>query len=394
LPFDFFLFAFLNKRGDSSCHLVPARRRFLIRPPFMGSGTLSITAWLFGPGPRDPGRLWPRWLWLRALGLIFLSAFYSLAFQIRGLIGRDGILPAADYLGAVGERFGALRFWYTPTLLWLGSGPATLRALWIVGLAASILLILNLWPRASIAVCLVAYLSFVSTAQDFSEYQSDGMLLAAGFLSLFLAPPGLRPRLGHEHPPSRASLFMLQWLWLSIYFESGVVKILSHDPEWRHLTALDQYYQNGPLPNWIGWYAQQLPHGFQATVTLATLIMELGIVWLGSLQRRLRLLCFFLVTPFQIGIILTANLAFLNHLALALGILLLDDRFLRGAARWLRGQLGFSLPAETADAPQMASLQPTARPLGAGAALQVPLDGFSPRAGAGSPGGVSHLDLL
>ena len=39
--------------------------------------------------------LWPRWLFLRGLGLIFLSAFYSLAFQIHGLIGASGILPAA-----------------------------------------------------------------------------------------------------------------------------------------------------------------------------------------------------------------------------------------------------------------------------------------------------------
>ena len=45
--------------------------------------------------------LWPRWIWLRALGLIFLSAFYSLAFQITGLIGPRGILPAGEYL-AVG----------------------------------------------------------------------------------------------------------------------------------------------------------------------------------------------------------------------------------------------------------------------------------------------------
>ncbi len=55
---------------------------------------------------------------------------------------------------------------------------------------------LNLWPRAAIAVCLAAFLSFISAAQDFSSYQSDGMLLEAGFLSLFFAPRGLRPGLG------------------------------------------------------------------------------------------------------------------------------------------------------------------------------------------------------
>ncbi len=39
---------------------------------------------------------WPRWIFLRALGAIFFSAFYSLWFQIHGLIGPNGISPAAS----------------------------------------------------------------------------------------------------------------------------------------------------------------------------------------------------------------------------------------------------------------------------------------------------------
>jgi len=46
------------------------------------------------------------------------------------------------------------------------------------------------------------------------------------------------------------------------------------------------------------------------------------------LQRRWRIVCFFIVTPWELGIILTANYTFLNYLVLALGVLLLDDRFL------------------------------------------------------------------
>jgi hypothetical protein len=42
-----------------------------------------------------------RWLFLRALGLIYFSAFFALLFQVRGLIGSQGILPAADYLQTV-----------------------------------------------------------------------------------------------------------------------------------------------------------------------------------------------------------------------------------------------------------------------------------------------------
>jgi len=298
----------------------------------MLSGPVSIARRCFGPGPsKGCGHLWPRWLFLRALGLIFFSAFYSFLFQIRGLIGPEGILPAREYLDAVGQSLGARAFWYVPTLLWLGSGNRSLLLLCWVGLIASLLLLLNLWPRGMTAICVAAYLSFVAAAQDFSSYQSDGMLLAAAFLCIVFAPPGLRPGLGEDHPPSWASLFLLQWLWFQIYFESGFVKMASGDQDWRHLTALDHYYENGPLPDWIGWYVQQLPHWFHAGAAAYTLVCELFLVWMVFLPRRFRILCFFIVTPFQISIILTANLAFLNYLVLCLGILLLDDRFLRAA---------------------------------------------------------------
>ena len=137
---------------------------------------------------------------------------------------------------------------------------------------ASLLALFNIWPRVSLAACLILFLSFVSVAQDFSGYQSDGMLLEAGFLALFFAPPGLRPGLGSEHPPSRASLLLLQWEWFRIYFESGLVKLLSGDTEWRHLTAMDEYYQNGPLPTWIGYYANHAPEWCSHVSAAATLV--------------------------------------------------------------------------------------------------------------------------
>jgi len=176
----------------------------------------------------------------------------------------------------------------------------------------------------------LCFLSFVSAAQDFSGYQSDGMLLEAGVISFFFAPPGLRPGLGGSFAPVRASLFLLQWEWFRIYFQSGVVKLLSGDPEWRNFTAMDEYYQNGPLPTWIGWYVQHLPHRFHAATVYATLALELGLVWMLFLPRRWRIVCFFIVTPWEIGVILTANYTFLNYLVLALGLLLLDDRFVLG----------------------------------------------------------------
>ena len=203
-----------------------------------------------------------------------------------------------------------------------------LIALCWAGMASAVLLVFNLWPRGMLVICFICFLSFVSAAGEFSGYQSDGMLLEAGFLALFFVPAGFRPGWGEVRPPVRASLFLLQWEWFRIYFESGVAKIASGDPEWRRFTAMDEYYQNGPLPTWIGWYVQHLPHWFHAATAFGTLALELALIWLAFLPRPFRIALFFIVTPWQIGIILTANYTFLNYLVLVLGILLLDDRFL------------------------------------------------------------------
>ena len=303
----------------------------------MGWSPLPAFRWLFAPMEQEPQRLLVRWLFIRSLGGIYFSAFFSLAFQIRALMGPEGILPAGSYLTAVAHTLGHWQgVWYAPTLLWFSSGSGMLNGVCWTGMIASVLLFLNLWPRGMLAICFLCFLSFVSAAQDFSSYQSDGMLLESGFISLFFAAPGLRPGLGQAHPSSRASHFLLQWEWFRIYFESGMAKILSGDPEWRNFTAMDEYYQNGPLPTWIGWYMQHLPHWFHAATVYATLAMELGVVWMFLLPRRWRIVCFFIVTPWEIGVIMTANYTFLNYLVLALGVLLLDDRFLQKvvSARW------------------------------------------------------------
>jgi hypothetical protein len=323
---------------------------------------------LFGPDTTRPGYVAARWLFLRALGLIFFSAFYSLLFQIRGLIGPRGLLPAQPYLAEVARVFGSGRFWYAPSVLWWSSSDRMLLALCLAGLAASLLLALNIFPRGMLVVCLVAFLSFITAAQDFSSYQSDGMLLEAGFISLFFAPEGWRSGWGAADPPSRASRYLLLWLWFRIYFESGVVKILSHDPEWRNFTAMDEYYQNGPLPTWIGWYAQHLPHWFHATTAFLTLALELVLIFAAFLPRPARVVLFFVVTPWQIGIILTSNYAFLNYLVLALAVLLLDDRFL---SRMLPQEL------RSADAaPSLATAQTFAPSVGWRYNLRLGIQGF------------------
>jgi lipase maturation factor 1 len=323
----------------------------------------NVVHWLFDSHVGAVGRLTPRWIFLRSLAAIYFSAFYSLLFQIKGLIGPDGILPARDYLTAVAQQYPSTKLWFAPTLFWLSSSSHALMLVSWIGLSASIVAFVNLWPRLSFFLCFVCFLSFVSAASEFSNYQSDGMLLEAGFIALFFAPRGVMPGLGVSTPPSRASLFLLQWEWFRIYFESGMVKLVSGDRQWRTLTAMDEYYQNGPLPTWIGWYVEHLPHRFHAASAVGTLLLELVLVWMLFLPRRVRIVCFFIVTPWEVGVILTANYTFLNYLVLALGFLLLDDRFVLSLVpvRY-RPALDLAITRQTDKVPRNDQVEPDADP--------------------------------
>jgi hypothetical protein len=288
----------------------------------------------------DPLRV--RWIVLRGLGVIHLSVFWSLAGRIHGLIGPHGLLPATDYLATLrAELTTPARLWLAPSLLWLSASDGALSALVAVGTLASLALIANLWPRLSLAVATLAFLSFVAVGQAFAYYQSDGMLMEASLFGLFYAPRGLYPRLGAASPPSRASLWLLRWEWFRIYFESGLVKLWSGETQWRDLTAMVKYYENGPLPTWLGWYAQQLlPRGFHLGVSLLTLAMELVLPFTLFLPRRWRGRAFVLFSVFQLGIIATGNYAFLNYLVLLLGFTIACDLPPKKTPAW-RERLGW-----------------------------------------------------
>src|SRR5882724_8385031 len=55
-----------------------------------------------------PSRGLVRDVYLRLLGVIFLAAFLSLLVQVRLLLGREGLLPAATYVDAIRRSDGLL----------------------------------------------------------------------------------------------------------------------------------------------------------------------------------------------------------------------------------------------------------------------------------------------
>ncbi|MEO6567597.1 MAG: lipase maturation factor family protein [Opitutaceae bacterium] len=287
----------------------------------------------------DTTLLWPRWMLLRAIGVLYIFAFAGIMAEGQALIGPAGVLPLAKYFAAAEKLFpGSLNsLLHTPSLFWLGNGAGAVTAVAWLGLVAAIALVLNFWPRMSLFVCWACFLSFIASWAEFSPAQLDGLLLEAAVLCIPFAPRGLRPGLGARHPPRPLTVFMLRWMLLRVMLLSGVVKLISDDPHWRNLTAMDLMAETSPSPTVIGYWLHQLPHAyhvFEIALTFAAELLAPLLAVLGG--RRGRWLAFGLWTLLQVGIQLTANFGWLNAAAFGLGLLLLDDAMIAAAVRRLR----------------------------------------------------------
>ncbi len=297
---------------------------------------------------------------LRALGAVYAIAFASAAVQILGLSGSGGIVPAARALAAARAELGlAGAIARIPTLFWIAPGDAALVALPWAGVALSLLLVAGVAPRPVLAALFALYLSIVAVGFDFFAYQWDALLLEAGFLAIFLAPPGLRPRpLAQEPPPSRAALALLWFLGLRLVFASGVVKLASGDEAWRTLRALEFHFETQPLPTWIGWWAHQLPPWTLRAACAGALAIELFAPIAALVPGRPRRVAVASVLALLLAISVTGNYGFFPLLSGALLILLLDDE----SAIWPRRWRESARRAASAPSPPPASPAPARSP--------------------------------
>lgn len=268
-------------------------------------------------------------VFLRLLAVIYAIAFVSFWVQLNGLIGPKGVLPAQVYLDAIANRAGtAARWTYLPTFCWWFGGGVFLHVLCALGVVLSVTAFFNVLRPLSLLGLWACYLSLAAPAQIFLNYQWDILLLEAGLLSFFLAAW----KRGDSRPePPRVARWLLWWLLIRLMLLSGIVKLGSGDPTWRNLTALTFHYETQPLPTWIGWWAHQLPVGFQKFSCAVMFIIELAAPLALIGLRRVRLVVILAQIALQAPIALTGNYTFFNLLIVALCVLFLDDAWW---ARW------------------------------------------------------------
>jgi hypothetical protein len=105
-------------------------------------------------------------------------------------------------------------------------------------------------------------------------------------------------------------------------FYSGAVKLLSHDPNWRNLTAVHYHYETQPLPTPLAWYMEQLPMWFQQASTAFTFFAELIVPFLFFAPKPIRRVGAWIAIALQTLILLTGNYTFFNLLAIILTLFL------------------------------------------------------------------------
>jgi len=270
-------------------------------------------------------------LFYRGLGFVFCLAFLSLFVQLDGLFLSNGLLPIQSFIASVSQK---LTFLKLPSLFLLNSSDLFLKGSVLLGVIASITLMLGYFPLMLTALLWILYLSFVNTGQLFLSYQWDVLLLEVSFLSLFLYP-FFSTHVSRLNNRSTIFNLLLKFLLFRILFFSGYVKLASGDPAWSSLKALEFHFYTQPLPHLFSWFAHQLPSFLKYVLTIGMFAIELVIPFLLFFPRRLRHISIFFIVSLMISIMLTGNYGFFNILVIVLCLAVTSDSALRPFSKFL-----------------------------------------------------------
>lgn len=257
-------------------------------------------------------------LFIRLLGFIFFWAFGAFLFQIKGLIGSNGILPVSRFLSWVRNYYPKNYFVLLPSVFWINCSDIALLAVVGSGTVLSIFLMLGFFPPIILVLLFVLYLSIVSVGQDFLSFGWESFLLEIT-LNAFL--------LSLTSSPNVMVWISINLLLFRFHFQAGAVKIQSRDPNWRNLTALAYHYESQPIPNAVAWYVHKFPIWFHKMSTLFMFAAELVFVFAIFGTDSMRFYLFWILIGLQWTIWITGNFSFLNHLTAAFCVILIANPY-------------------------------------------------------------------
>ena len=295
----------------------------------------SIQQWL--RRVQGPDTYWlTRFVLLRLLGFVYVAAFLSLAWQVLPLIGSNGLLPALNFLGRVEVATGSRSagFLTLPSIFWWGISDGGLQVFAWIGVGLSVVVLLGYANGLLLGVLWVLYTSYVNIGQEWYSYGWEIQLLETGFLAIFLVP-FLDGRPFARRPPPIVVIWLFRWLAFRIMLGAGLIKMRG-DSCWRDLTCLYYHYETQPIPNPLSRTFHFFPHWFQRLSVLWNHLIELVVPWFAFGPRLCRHIAGVLLASFQVVLILSGNLSFLNYLTIVPMLACFDDSLLsRVLPGWL-----------------------------------------------------------
>lgn len=259
-----------------------------------------------------------RFVFEKALAVVYLIGFLTVIHQFIPLLGERGLLPVPIFVRRVPfRRSPSLFYWFPHDIAfrtggWVG---LALSAVAFSGIADS-----HLW--SSIAVWLLLwmlYLSFVNVGQTFYAFGWESMLAEAGFFAAFSGTAHMMPQI--------AVIWIWRWLLFRVMFGAGMIKLRA-DPCWKELTCLNYHFETQPMPNPLSWYFHWLPHWAHSGGVLFNHLVELAVPFGYFLPQPIAGLAGLLTILFQVILMLSGNLSWLNLLTIVLAVPTLDGRLL------------------------------------------------------------------
>uniref|UniRef100_A0A669F612 Lipase maturation factor n=1 Tax=Oreochromis niloticus TaxID=8128 RepID=A0A669F612_ORENI len=283
----------------------------------------------------QPGTFWlTRIVLLRSVAFIYFVAFSVAYNQNKQLIGEHGLMPCKSYLRSVkryvGGKIGMAAMAYTPSVLWFldwSDMDANLDGIALLGMALSgFVLVMGMANMVIMLTLWVLYHSLVNVIDDLLIVCAgwESQLLETGFLAIFLCPVWTLSQVPRRCPPSLICIWTFRWLIVRIMLGAGLIKIRG-DKCWRDLTCMDYHYETQPVPNPMSYYMHRSPWWFHRFETLSNHFVELIVPFFTFLGRRMCMVNGAIQILFQVVLIVSGNLSFLNWLTIVPSLACFDD---------------------------------------------------------------------
>lgn len=273
-----------------------------------------------------------------ALAATNSAALGSWAWQWRGLISDDGVLPVREAVEAWREKRSSskaansdakqadgksamrsirddvqLALKKASLFAILGGSDAAVMAVFAIGALGVLLLATGWLPAIGAALCYISLLSLHGVSQPWLGLQMDvalpeADLVFAALYSFAWASPS-------------AWVFGMRWLVFRTMVACGIAKWTGGDPSWRSFgqrSAMSYHYETQPMPNGLSQRAHWLPdwvHGLLETG--GTYFAEIAVPMLYFAPfATLRALAFVITVGFNVAIGATGNYGHLHLLTI------------------------------------------------------------------------------